>query len=89
MESIAFLGLTIAYVSIHVILSILVLKDAEKRGIENSVMWATIIVIFSVVGLVIYLIRRTMPESEVETPEDAEFPLPGTEHSDDSSRTDE
>ncbi|SIR80287.1 hypothetical protein [Natronorubrum daqingense] len=89
MEPIAFLGLTILYVSIHVILSVLVLKDAEQRGIENSVMWATIIIILSGVGLVIYLIRRTMPESEAEAPGDAEFPLPGTEPSDDSSPTDE
>ncbi|AGB33574.1 hypothetical protein Natpe_3814 [Natrinema pellirubrum DSM 15624] len=89
MGPVAVLGLTIVYVSIHVFLSILVLKDAEKRGIENSVTWATIVVVFSGVGLVAYLIRRTMPESEAEDPEDAEFLLPETEHSDDSSPADE
>ncbi|WMT09938.1 hypothetical protein NP511_09980 [Natrinema thermotolerans] len=89
MEPVVFLGLTIVYVSIHVLLSILVLRDAEKRGIENSVTWATIVVVFSGVGLVAYLIRRTMPESEAKDSEDAGFLLPEKEHSDDSSHTDE
>ncbi|WP_254769398.1 hypothetical protein [Salinilacihabitans rarus] len=89
MEAIAILDLTILYVSIHALLSILVLRDPEKRGIENSVLWASIVVIFSGVGLVLYLIRRTIPEDEVEASEDAEFPLPGTERSNKSSCTDE
>lgn len=89
MDPITILSLTIIYVSIHALLSILVLRDAEKRGIENSVMWASIVVILSGVGLVVYLIRRVMPKDEGEASEDAEFPLPGTERSNESSCTDE
>ncbi|SDR09795.1 hypothetical protein [Natronobacterium texcoconense] len=85
MDAIIVLALTVIFVSIHGLLSILVLRDAEKRGIENSVTWAGIVAIFPAVGLAVYLIRRTMPEDEAEAPEDvpedAEFPLPGTERS--------
>ncbi|RKD97675.1 PLDc N-terminal domain-containing protein [Halopiger aswanensis] len=91
MGPVAILGLTVVFVSVYVLLSALVLKDAETRGIENSVLWAVIVVVFPVIGLGAYLIRRRMPESDSEDSGvgGTTFPRPGAERSNDSARADE
>lgn len=43
---------------VWIVLAIWVYKDAQKRGIENPVLWFIVVLVGGIIGLVIYLVIR-------------------------------
>ena len=52
----------IAVLAINVYLLIWVSKDAKARGMDNSVLWMIIVLVFSLLGLLIYILSRPKGE---------------------------
>ncbi len=48
----------VAFFGIGIIMAYYVHKDARRRGIVNSEIWLIIILIFNVIGLILYLVVR-------------------------------
>jgi hypothetical protein len=74
-SSVSFFSLILLILWIAVI--VWVYKDAERRGM-NGVLWALLVLIGNLIGLIIYLIIRTdtIPESDEEEEEDTKLPCP-------------
>jgi hypothetical protein len=55
----------IGLLALNIYLLIWVAKDAKARGLDNSVVWMIVVLVFSLLGLVIYLYSR--PKGELVT----------------------
>jgi hypothetical protein len=58
----------VIYISLSVILAYYVHKDAIKRGIHNSEFWLLIVLLFNIIGAILYLIVRPNYEGIRGTP---------------------
>ncbi len=52
----------IAILALNIYLLIWVAKDAKARGLDNAVVWMVVVMVFSLLGLVIYLSSRPKGE---------------------------
>jgi hypothetical protein len=52
----------IGILALNIFLLIWVAKDAKARGLDNSVLWMIVVLVFSLLGLVIYLFSRPKGE---------------------------
>ena len=52
----------ITLLALNIYLLIWVAKDAKARGLDNSVLWMIVVLVFSLLGLVIYLYSRPKGE---------------------------
>lgn len=52
----------IGILAINIYLLVWVSKDAKARGLDNSVLWMIVVLVFSLAGLVVYLLSRPKGE---------------------------
>ena len=52
----------IGILALNIYLLVWVSKDAKARGLDNAVLWMVVVLVFSLVGLLIYLLSRPKGE---------------------------
>lgn len=52
----------IALLALNIYLLVWVSKDAKARGLDNSVLWMIVVLVFSLLGLLIYILSRPKGE---------------------------
>jgi len=58
----------LSYIAISIAIAYFVHKDAVKRRLPNPEVWVLIVLIFNVIGLLVYLLARGNYETVKDTP---------------------